>query len=100
MPGYIAEFGGKYCAWSTVTNSPTSTLMTEWELFHYLREKNPATDWELFQARMACVREFGCSGGYFGFTKADLLAFNGAGPNETCVATEAEMVALYKREYP
>jgi hypothetical protein len=96
MPGYIAEFGGRYCMWSTITDSPTTRLMSEGELFSYLCDENPATDWELFQSRMARVRETGCSGIY-GPTKANLLAYNRAGPNESHVATEAEMVRLYTR---
>jgi hypothetical protein len=95
MPGYIAEFGGKYCMWSTVVDAPVTSLMSEWDLFNFLREQNPDTDWGLFQARMARVREYGCSGGLYGFTKDVLLSFNRAGPNESHVATEAEMVTLY-----
>jgi len=97
MPGYIAEFGGKYCMWSTVVDAPTTRLMDETELREHLRGDNPDWSFELHEMRMERVRQYGCSGGKYGFTKADLLAFNRAGPNESHVATEDEMVRLYTR---
>ncbi|RKT13365.1 hypothetical protein B0G69_6506 [Paraburkholderia sp. RAU2J] len=95
MPGYIVQFGGKYCAWSTVKGAPTTRLMTEAELFAALARDHPYLEREIFDCRMARVREYGCSGGMYGFTKADLLASNRAGPDGSHVATEEEMIALY-----
>lgn len=94
MP-YIAEFGGLYCIWSTKTDAPTTRLMTEDEAFEALRREKPNLEREIFEYSMAHVRKYGCSGGLYGFTKADLLAENRAGPNGSHVATEEEMIALY-----
>jgi hypothetical protein len=98
MP-YIAEFGGKYCMWSTVADAPTTYLMDESELIDYLQaELGPVPlDLALHESRMERVRKNGCSGIY-GPTKADLLAFNRAGPGESLVETEEEMVRLYTRK--
>jgi hypothetical protein len=97
MP-YIAEFGGKYCLWSTVADAPSTRLMSEWEVYNEIRLEKPNMTEEVFQFAMARVRKYGCSGGMYGPTKADLLAFNRAGPGESHVATEEEMVRLYERE--
>jgi len=68
--------------------------MTEGELFDHLVSENPYLDREGFEMRMARVRnDGGCSGLYF--TKQDLIDSNRAGPNQSHVETEAELIALY-----
>lgn len=93
---YIAEFGGKYCMWNMVADAPETRLMTENELFEYLRAMNPAIDCEAFYMRMDRVRnDGGCSG--LNWTKEDLLNFNRAGPGGSNVKSEDELVALYTK---
>lgn len=96
MPGYIAEFGGKYCVWCTIADAPSTHLMDEGELFEHFRAENPNLEREAFDIRMKRARLQGCSAIY-GPTKAELLAYNRAGPKESYVATEDEMVRLYTR---
>ncbi|MDR5776235.1 MULTISPECIES: hypothetical protein [unclassified Caballeronia] len=97
MRGYIAEFGGKYCIWSE--DKPQTELMDEPDLIDSLRadlqRDGIDLDMALHDSRMARVRQYGCSGGLYGPTKADLLADNRAGPDGSHVATEEEMVRLY-----
>jgi hypothetical protein len=96
MPGYIAEFGGKYCVWSTVVDAPITRLMSEPELFEHFRAENPNLEREAFDIRMKRVHLHGCSAIY-GPSKTELLAYNRAGPNESPVTSEDEMVRLYTR---
>lgn len=92
MPAFIAEFGGKYCEWSTVVDAPVSSLMSERALFKHLQDHYGSRGTGNFAEQMERVRKHGCSG--IGWTKEDLLGCNRAGPDETEL-TEAEIIQRY-----
>lgn len=96
MGQYIAEFGGKFCIWSTVVDAPITPLMNREELRGVLIAELGSNRALAFEDRMQRVALRGCSARN-GTTKADLLRFNKAGPNETHLATEAEIVAEYSK---
>lgn len=94
MGRYIAEFGGNYLEWSTVVDAPVTCLMDEAELIAHVKEQYGQAGLDVLPDRMARVAEQGTSA-RDGTTKADLLAYNRAGPGESHLATEAEIVAQY-----
>ena len=93
MGRFIAEFGGKYCEWSTVVDAPITYLLTEEEMRGHLHEQYGDDGLASFESRMERVRKQGCSG--MNYTRADLLSFNRAGPHESHLATEEEFLLHY-----
>ena len=92
MPAFIAEFGGKYCEWSTVVDAPVTKLMSEKALFRHMLDHYGSRGTSNFTEQMERVRKHGCSG--IGWSKEDLLGCNRAGPDETEL-TEAEIIKHY-----
>ena len=93
MSRFIAEFGGRYCEWSTVVDGPTTYLMTEKALEEYILAEYGEEGLKELPQRMERVRQTGCS--MRGWNKADLLGFNRAGPDESHLKTEKAMVARF-----
>lgn len=94
MGRMIAKFGERYTEWSTVTDSPVSPLLTLPEFKRYLLETYGVEALEELPRRLARVDKFGSSS-QMGQTAQDLLRHNRAGPNESHVTTEEEMLRLY-----
>lgn len=90
----IVEFGGKYLMWSSRCDSPYTHLMTRDELEVHVLEESGTDGLADLPRRMARVGKTGTSS-LHGITKADLLASNRAGENETRIGTEAEMIERY-----
>jgi len=90
---YIAAFGDRYCLWCTVEDAPATQLMTRAEMIMLLRQEWGERGLENIEQRLARVDRTGCEGP----SRRKLLAKNRAGMGGTHVATEAGMVALYRR---
>jgi hypothetical protein len=90
MARFIAEFGGKYCEWSTIVDGPTTHLMSEAELREFIADRYGDAGLELLPEQMERVRKTGCS--LRKWEKKDLLGFNRAGPDESHLRTEADIV--------
>jgi hypothetical protein len=96
MARTIAEFGGKYLEWSSVVDAPVTYLMSREEFLTYLTEEYGRAGVLDFETRMARVDAQGTSS-KLGTTKESLLSFNRAGPDESCITTEAAMGVAYTR---
>jgi hypothetical protein len=98
MGRFIAEFGGKYCEWSTVVDAPITYLLSESELREHIRQQYGEEGLAVLGSRMARVAQYGCSGD--GYTRQDLLGYNRAGPDESHLATEADIVRYFTPPAP
>lgn len=94
MGRFIAEFGGFYCEWSTVTDSPISPLLDEEGFRKYLCAEYGEVAMETLPDRLARVRETGCS--RKGWVKQDLIGRNRAGPDESHLDSESAIVEHYR----
>jgi hypothetical protein len=111
MPAYIYRLGHDgYVEWSTVVDAPISGIMTQLEMEEYLYQKygNPDRDyeeldrrkigerleranrWGSSEIRMPPVRR----------TPEDLVAYNRAGPGETCLSYDQLLVRLLLARAP
>jgi hypothetical protein len=93
MGRFIAEFGGKYCEWSTVVDAPVTYLLSEGELREHIRQQYGEESVAELGKRLERVAQYGCSGQ--GYTKQDLLGYNRAGPDEAHLGTEEEIVRYF-----
>lgn len=94
MGRMIAKFGDRYTEWSTVVDSPVSQLLPLPEFKRYLLENYGIEALDELPRRLARVEKLGTSS-QMGQTAQDLLRHNRAGPNESHVGTEEEMLRLY-----
>ena len=94
MGRYPVEFGGRYCEWSTVVDAPVTNLMTLEQLREYVRVEQGQHGLDALPGRLERVARQGTSA-LGGTTRADLLGFNRAGPNESCLDSEEAIVAHY-----
>lgn len=97
MGRYLVEFGGKYLEWSSVSDAPVTCLMDGDELKRYIQQEYGRVGLCELPGRMERIERYGISA-LDGTTKYDLLANNRAGPDESHLATEAEIVARYARQ--
>lgn len=94
MSTSIAKFGGRYMLWSSVTDAPKTTLMTLAELRQHTIMEDGYEGLRDLDSRLERVEQHGTSS-RMGDTTKSLLRNNHAGPRESRVSTEAEMVAMF-----
>lgn len=89
---YILHHEGLFFEWSTVVDAPVTQAMTEAEFRSYfLRLHGDHLESDL-EERLARAKATGCSAAE-GFSLADIVSQNRAGPNEACLSVE-EVLAL------
>jgi hypothetical protein len=89
---YILHHKGWFFEWSTVVDAPVTQAMTEPEFRSYfLRLHGDHLEAELDE-RLARAKATGCSAAE-GFSLADIVSHNRAGPGEACLSVE-EVLAL------
>lgn len=93
MPRYLIKIKDRFFEWSTVVDAPITYGMTEEELRAYMKDEYGNEGLSRLPERLARVAAKGTSS-CVDDSLADLVGYNRAGPNETCL-TEEEIYARY-----
>lgn len=97
MPHYIVKLetpkGPRYLDWSTIVDAPVTYGMTLDDFKAYYRERFGSAGMLELPAHLARVEAKGASA--LNYESADeVIAFNRAGPNETCL-TKAQLIESF-----
>lgn len=95
MPTYLCHADGKWFAWSTIVDAPTTYGGTIEDLAEYIAWKFPDMRLSSFVERTATARERGTDAP--NQTLAELVSWNRAGHGETCLTLE-EIKHIYVHE--
>lgn len=88
MPRYIIKLEDKYLVWSTVVDAPITNGMTIEELTEFIEWQHGQDGLSDLPDRLKRVEEKGISA--FNYDSVDeIIAYNRAGKDETCLTKEA-----------
>jgi hypothetical protein len=94
MPRYIIKLEEKYLVWSTVVDAPITNGLTLEELTDFIEWQHGQEGLADLPDRLKRVEESGTSA--VGYNVYDIITYNRAGPNESCL-TKEELIEKYVR---
>lgn len=93
MGRYILHHEGLFFEWSTVVDAPVTQAMSEAEFRSYfLRLHGDHLESDLDE-RLTRAKATGCSARE-GYSLADIVSHNRAGPNESCLSVEEVLASV------
>lgn len=95
MGRYICHHEGFFFEWSTVVDAPVTYAMPREEFEQFYREEYGRSRMDEFERRMARATETGTSA--HGYTLAEVVSGNRAGPDETEATFEQIIKELHDR---